>query len=131
MTTVAQLAHSLQSVFTTTAETAARTSGFIQRQRKLTGPAFVQGLVFGWLAHPAATYDQLVQAIARAGACISPQALEQRFTDAAATCLATVLEAASTAVLCTDAVGASLLTRFSAVWLLDSSTVRLPGQSSA
>jgi hypothetical protein len=111
---------------TTTAETAARSSGFIQRQRKLTGPAFVQGLVFGWLAHPDATYDQLAQAIARAGSAISPQALEQRFTATAVTCLATVLEAASTAVIRTEAAGTSLLTRFSAVWLLDSSTVRLP-----
>lgn len=126
MTTVAQLARTLQTVLTTTAETAARESGLIQRHRKLTGPAFVQGLVFGWLADPDATYDQLVQAIARAGSHISPQALEQRFTPAATACLATVLTAAGRAVIGSDAVGASLLTRFTAVWLLDSSTVRLP-----
>src|SRR5579884_1908017 len=40
MTTVAQLARTLQTVLTTTAETAARESGFIQRHRKLTGAAF-------------------------------------------------------------------------------------------
>ena len=126
MTTVAQVARTLQTILTTTAETAAQESGLIQRKRKLTGPAFVQGLVFGWLAHPAATYDQLVQAIARAGSVLSPEGLRQRFTDAAVTCLAIVLEAASTAVLEADTVGRSLLTRFTAVWLLDSSTVRLP-----
>ena len=126
MLTVPQLARTHETVFTTTADTAARTSGFIQRPRKLTGSAFVQGLVFGWLAHPEATYDQLVQASARAGSRSSPQALEQRFTDAAVRCLATVLHAASTAVLRTDAVGTSRLTRFRAVWLLDSRTVRLP-----
>jgi hypothetical protein len=37
-----------------------------------------------------------------------------------------VLEAATAAVIQADRVGASLLTRFAAVWLLDSSTVRLP-----
>lgn len=126
MTTVPQLARTLQTVFTTTAQTAARDAHFIQRERKLTGPAFVQGLVFGWLTHPEATYDQLVQAIARAGSRISPQALEQRFTAAAATCLATVLESATAALVDTDAGGTSLLTRFTAVWVLDSSTVRLP-----
>lgn len=126
MPTVAQLAAVLQQVLTSTAADAARTSQFIKRVRKLTGPAFVQGLVFGWLAHPEATYDQLVQAIARAGSVISPQALAQRFTDEAVTCLATVLEAAGGAVIQADPVGASLLTRFTAVWLLDSSTVRLP-----
>ena len=126
MPTVAQVATVLQQVLTTTAAESARTSQFIKRQGKLTGPAFVQGLVFGWLAHPDATYDQLVQAIARAGSCITPQALFQRFTDEAVTCLAAVLDAATAAVVQADTVGASLLTRFTAVWLLDSSTVRLP-----
>jgi cytochrome P450 len=126
MLTVPQLARTLQTVFTTTAETVARDAQFIKRQRKLTGPAFVQGLVFGWLAHPDATYDQLAQAVARAGAVMSPQALEQRFTEAAVQVLAAVLDAASRAVLQADTVGSSLLTRFTAVWLLDSSTVRLP-----
>ncbi len=126
MLTVAQLAHTLQTTLTTTAETAARDAQFIKRERKLTGAAFVQGLVFGWLAHPEATDDQLVQAIARAGSRISPQALQQRFTTEAATCLAMVLEAVSTTMIRADTVGASLLTRFTAVWLLDSSTVRLP-----
>lgn len=126
MLTVPQLARTLQTVLTTTAETAARESGFIQRRRKLTGAAFVQGLVFGWLARPDATYDQLAQAVARAGSVMSPQALEQRFTDAAVQVLAAVLDAASTAVIQADIAGASLLTRFTAVWLLDSSTVRLP-----
>jgi hypothetical protein len=126
MLTVAQVATALQTVLTATAETAAHESGFIQRRRKLTGSAFVQGLVFGWLAHPDATYDQLVQAIARAGSTLSPEGLRQRFTAAASTCLATVLQAATAATMATDPVGASLLTRFTAVWLLDSSTVRLP-----
>lgn len=73
MLTAAQLAHTLRTILTTTAETATRDARFIKRERKLTGAAFVQGLVFGWLAHPEATYDQLVQAIARAGSRISPR----------------------------------------------------------
>src|SRR5947209_1682542 len=128
MTTAPQLATTLQTLFTTTAATAAQTTNFIQRERKLTGPAFVQGLVFGWLAHPDATYPQLVQAIARAGAELSPQALEQRFTQEAATCLETVLNAAASAVIGAEVMGQSLLTRFPAVWVLDTSTVRLPAR---
>jgi hypothetical protein len=131
MTTVPQVGRTLQTLFTTTAETAARSAHLIQRERKLTGAAFVQGLVFGWLAHPDATYTQLVQAIARAGSSITPQALEQRFTEEAAVCLETVLKAAATTVVGAEAVGQSLLTRFPAVWLLDSSTVRLPARFAA
>src|SRR2546429_618880 len=48
MTTVPQLAQTLQTVFTTTADAAARATGFVQRRSKLTGAAFVQALVFGW-----------------------------------------------------------------------------------
>jgi DDE family transposase len=126
MATVPQVATALQGVFTITANSAARRSGFIQRQRRLTGAAFVQGLVFGWLAHPSATYDQLVQAIARAGIRVSAQALEQRFTAAAAHCLQLVLEAAVTQIVSAEVGGQALLQRFTAVWLLDSTVVKLP-----
>ncbi len=57
MTTVAHVARALQTVLTTTADATGRSSGFIQRQRTLTGASFVQGLVAGWLAHPTATWS--------------------------------------------------------------------------
>jgi len=49
MTTVADVTQALQALFTTTADHLARRSGFVQRASKLTGAAFVQALVFGWL----------------------------------------------------------------------------------
>jgi hypothetical protein len=126
MTTVAQVAHSLQNVLISTANVAARRSGFIRRQRQLTGATFVQGLVFGWMAHPAATYDHLAQAVTRAGSRISPQGLEQRFSPEAAQCLQQVLEAVTEVVVSVGESSATLLQRFTAVWLWDSSTVPLP-----
>jgi hypothetical protein len=126
MTTVAQVARALQTTLHTTAEAAALRSGFIQRRRRLTGASFVQGLVFGWLAHPAATYEQLAQAIGRAGTPISPQGLEQRFTPAAAHLLQEVLQAATETAVRADGLAASLLQRFSGVWLLDTTIIPLP-----
>ncbi len=126
MATVPQVARALQTVLSTTANAAARSSGFIQRQRTLTGASFVQGLVFGWLAHPTATYDQLAQAVARAGTPISPQGLEQRFTPEAAKCLQQVLAAATETVIRADGLAASLLQRFAGVWLLDTTIIPLP-----
>jgi hypothetical protein len=126
MTTVPQVARALRGVLTVTANVAARRSGLIRRQRTLTGAAFVQGLVFGWLAHPDATYDQLAQAVTRAGSPISAQGLEQRFTAEAATCLQAVLAAAVETMVSTPEAAASLLRRFTGVWLLDTSTVPLP-----
>src|SRR6266566_5066348 len=84
MTTVPQLAQTLQTVFTTTADAAARATGFVQRRSKLTGAAFVQALVFGWLANPHASIAALAQAAAVVGVAISPQGVDQRFTEAAA-----------------------------------------------
>ncbi len=126
MTTVPQLAETLQAVLTSTANTAARTTGFVQRQSKLTGAAFVQALVFGWLANPQASVEALAQAAAVAGVAISPQGLDQRFTEAAAAFLEQVLAAAIRAVVAADPVAIPLLERFTAVVLLDCSTIVLP-----
>ncbi len=52
MSTLPHLAHALRTVLTTLADEAAHTSGFVQRQSKLTGALFAQPLVFGWLDHP-------------------------------------------------------------------------------
>ena len=50
--TVADLAATLQAVFTTEAADAAQAAGLFRRTRQLTGPLFVQTLTFGWLANP-------------------------------------------------------------------------------
>ena len=132
MTTVPQLSQTLQRVFTTTAEAAARTTGFVQRRSKLSGAAFVQALVFGWLADPHASLSALTQAAAVAGVAISPQGLDQRCGEAAAAFLGTVLNAAVQAVVAAEPVAIPLLQRFSAVVLLDCTTIvhrlaRCPG----
>jgi hypothetical protein len=62
MTTVPQLVQTLQTVFTTTAEAAARATGFGQRRLRLTGGAFVQTLMLGELANPHAALPTLTQA---------------------------------------------------------------------
>ncbi len=126
MTTVAELTHALQEVFTTTADALARRTGFVQRASKLTGAAFVQALVFGWLANPQASVEALAQAAAAVGVAISAQGLDQRFTEAAATFLEEMLAAAVQTVIAADPVAIPLLERFTAVVLLDSSTITLP-----
>ncbi len=126
MSTVADLTQALQEVFTTTADALARRTGFVQRASKLTGAAFVQALVFGWLANPQASVEGLAQAAAAVGVAISAQGLDQRFTEAAATFLEEMLTAAVQTVIAADPVAIPLLERFTAVVLLDSSTITLP-----
>lgn len=130
-TTVAQLADALQMIFTTVANDAAVASGFIQRQGKLTGAAWVQGLVFGWLANPRATVAELAQNVQEAGVALSPQALDQRWSPAAADCLQRVLSAAVQQVVTADPAASTLLQRFAAVEVQDSTTVTLPAAHAA
>jgi len=126
MTTVADLTQALQTLFTTTADRLARRTGFVQRTSKLTGAAFVQALVCGWLANPQASVEGLAQAAAAVGVAISAQGLDQRFTEASAVFLEGMLTAAVQTVIAADPVAIPLLERFSAVVLLDSSTITLP-----
>lgn len=126
MTSVTTVATAMQMVLTTVANKAAVTSGFRQRRSKLTGSAFVRALVFGWLSKPAATLEELAQAIAAGGVTISVQGLDQRFTPEAAAMLKEVLEAATEAVVDTSPGATELLERFTAVYLADSTVISLP-----
>ncbi len=126
MSSIPQVSRALQTVFTTVAETAARTSGFIRRQRQLTGAGFVQALVFGFLAYPTATLEQLAHSAANSGIAISPQGLDQRFTEAAAACLKAVVEAAVQHLIAAKPVAVPILQRFNGVFVLDSTTITLP-----
>jgi len=126
MTTVPQLADAVQTLLTTTAETMARATGFVQRRSKLGGAAFAAALVVAWLANPQATVEARAQAAAVAGVTISPQGLEQRCTERAAVFLEQMLAQAVRTVIAAEPVVLPLLQRFAAVVLLDSSTVVLP-----
>jgi len=126
MTSIACLSQTLLRVLTTTADTAAQETGFIRRQRRLTGSGFVLTLVLAWLSNPETTVKQLAQRAAALGMRLSPQALDGRFTRAAAACLRQVLEAAVQQIVEGNPVLIPLLQRFSAVAVYDGSTIALP-----
>jgi len=98
-------------------------TGFIQRQRQLTGAGFVQALIFGQLAHPQATRRQLHQKLLCTGAVISCQGLDKRFSRQAEA----FLQAMLAEVLCQQASSQlndeSLLADFNGVYVVDSTTL--------
>lgn len=126
MASIPQVAKTLRTVLTRVANRAARTTHFVQRRSKLSGAKFVQTLVFGWLANPAATYEELAQTAATLGVRISPQGLEQRFSERAAQCVERVLQAAVQQVIAAAPVAIPLLQRFTAVYIQDSTQIQLP-----
>lgn len=126
MSNIPQVAEAMRSVLSTTADTAALQTGFVQRSSKLSGATFTQTLVFGWLNNPQATLGGLTQTAVTLGVAITPQGLDQRFTEAAAAVLEQVLNAAVTQVIAAQPVAVPVLQRFASVSLLDSSVIVLP-----
>jgi hypothetical protein len=126
VTTLTQLADSMQTLLTTVADELAERCGFVRRRRRLTGSRFAQALVFAWLEDPHATEARLAHAAAVAGADVTPQALVKRFTPAAAEFLRLLLAEATARVVHAAAPAAPLLDRFTELVVLDSSTVALP-----
>lgn len=126
MTTIPQLARTLQNFLTTKADELAQATGFIRRKRRWTGASFAQTLVFGWLDNPDASLGELTQTAAALGVTTSPQGLDQRFTDTAADFLRRLLQAGVETLITATPVALPLLRRFTAVTILDSSTIGLP-----
>jgi hypothetical protein len=117
----------MQTVLGPVADAAARATGFVQRQRRVSGANFVQTLVFGWLAQPQTSLTTLCQAGTAVDLTISAQGLTKRFTPQAAACLERVLGAAVQAVIAADPVAVPLLQRFpGGVWVQDSTVIGLP-----
>src|ERR1043166_8109840 len=126
MTTITQVSAALQYVLKEAADKAGRESGFIKRARKLSGASFVQTLVFGWMANPQGSLEELSQAGATCGVEISPQGLDARFGPSAAECLKQVLEASLSCLVEADGGSIGLLSRFRGVYLQDSTVLGLP-----
>jgi hypothetical protein len=119
--TIDTLADTLQTVFTTTADQAAKDSGMIQRQRTITGAGFVQTLVFGWLDDPKATLDDLEDELG-----VSKQGLDQRLDARAADCLWRVVTTATQQLCAASPETIPLLRRFSSVVIDDCTSLGLP-----
>lgn len=126
MTTVAQLAQTLQNLLNRSPAELGRPSGFVKRQSKLHPTAFSQALILGWLENPEATLEELAQHLAALGLSISPQGLDYRLNAQAAELLKQLLARATREMIAVAPVAIPLLQRFNGVYLQDSTTLSLP-----
>ena len=113
MPIIPQVSQARHTLLTTTTEAAAAALQYVKRpdRAKFTPSTLVQTLVYGWLAHPAATVTQLAHMASRVGVDIAPQALDQRFTMATATLLQQVLAASMQYAIAADPVAIPILQR--------------------
>lgn len=128
MSTIAEVAKAMQKVLRQVANGAARDTGFIKRQRTVSGAGFVQTLVLGWLSKSEATLEELAQTAASIGLVITPQGLDKRFTPEAAGFIKQVLEAAVHEAIVANPVAIPILERFNGVYIQDSTTIQLPDE---
>ena len=126
MGNITPIAQAIQAVLGQTADQLGRDTGFIQREVKLTGSSFVKTLVFAFQANPAASYGELSQTAAALGVAISPQGLEQRFSEEAAHLVRKTLEAAVAQGVEAQGQARGLLQQFAGVYIRDGSTISLP-----
>lgn len=124
--TIAEILATVQELFGKKLETIARETGFVRRQRCLSGASFARMLVFGYLANGEASLAQLSHAAAASGTRISRQGISKRFTPEAAMFMKRVLEHSVQQVIETEPVAIEVLSRFKRVYLRDSSIVQLP-----
>jgi hypothetical protein len=126
MTTIPQVGQSMQVILQETAHQMGRTSGCVQRQSKFGGAELAQTLVFGWLANPQASLEELAQTAGALGITISAQGLDQRLGKRAAGCLQQVLRQAAQQLVQAEKVPLSVWEHFTGVYVQDSTTLNLP-----
>jgi len=126
MNNITHLGQEMHHILYTRANEVARETGFMQRERVLTGSSFVVGLVSAWQANPHVSLSGLSQAIGNAGTPLSRQGVAERFTQEAVTFMRAMVEECLTAKIMGVPVSEGLLARFSSVDLVDSSIVTLP-----
>lgn len=118
----------VQSLFHEKAEQWARATGFVQRSSKITGSAFAQTLVFGFLNQPEASYTDLQQTMELQGIHVSPQAIEERMTAEAAALMGRLLEEMVAMVVSGQECHIPVLQSFDGVYLQDGTVLTLPDE---
>lgn len=128
MRIITEISLSMKRILTEVAEDAARKANLIERQGKVTGSNLCQTLVFSLWQNPEATLSEITQIGKSVGLEISPQGIDQRWTEKTATFLKNVLDAVIATKIEAEAIDQPGMTAFSHVYVEDSSVVELPEQ---
>ena len=130
MSILQQVPEKMQMILQTVPDEVASQTGCVKRNRKLTGSALAQTLVFGWLEDPEASYQHLTETAATLGIQVRRQALEQRLTPETAEMFKRTLQTAIAEMLegGNQRQTLPLLEAFTGVYVQDSTWIRLPNE---
>jgi len=123
---ITNIARIIREVLGKEANRLAWETGFMEREREVTGSSFAVGLVSAWQASPQSSLAGLSQAIGNAGTPITRQALDKRFDTEAVDFLKALSEVCLQQAIEGLPTSHRLMRRFSAICLVDSSIITLP-----
>jgi hypothetical protein len=124
--TIDRLATLLQTSFGELAEQSAAESKVIKRRRKFDASTLAKSFILAMLAKPTANEEDIASMAASVGLTISPQAVEQRYSDQLVAFFRSLFAKMSMQVMHSESKLAPLLERFTSVKLIDSSVISLP-----
>jgi len=128
MSIVAKVGSALQDLFGAAVEEAAEASGVIERRRKFTAMSLAKTFILGFLAKADASDEDLARMAVQVGADVTPQAVEQRYTQRLEQFLKGLFEKALEKMVGSNKALAPILERFTSTILQDSSTIVLPDE---
>jgi len=120
MTTITELCPVLQGLLIETANRLAKETGFIQRERQLTGAGFAQSTVLGWLNQADCSRSQLHHAAVKSGMQISLQGFDKRFSTRAVVFMRQLVVEALKEILSSES-PKPIFSQFKGVYLTDCS----------
>src|SRR5262245_28919060 len=123
-----KVAATLQTLFGATADRLGLETGVIRRKRKFSGSTLLCTIVMTLLKNPKAVSDDYVSIAARFGVLVTPEAIVKRFAPALVTFLSAVLEEVMRTTFSAKRAASDSLTKFSHVFVGDSTTVALPDE---
>lgn len=127
MATIPQVAEAIENIFGKKIEELARESKFIQRRVVVSGKGFVQSLVMAFQTNKAASYSEISACASSLAMPMTAQGIEQRFNERSAQFLKSVVEyAVGIKLQGVEEPNVSLLKRFEAIHIRDSSIITLP-----
>jgi hypothetical protein len=131
MSSIPQVAATLQTILGPDVEPIGRQSGVIRRLRKFSAEILLQMLIFTLLKAPKPKTKDYVTVAAQLGLPLTARAVEKRFTPELVTFLRRVLERVLHEAIAAAPVATPLLNKFHAVYVGDSTTVTLPEDCAA
>jgi hypothetical protein len=120
------VAHSLQHLFGPELKELAARTKVIERKREFDAVTLLRTLVLTVLKHPQAKPTDFQTTAAQLGVHVSKAAIRKRFSDKLVAFLRAVLEQAMTMALAVEPTTRDLLQNFTAVFLGDATSLRLP-----